>query len=185
MTDEQMISLLYLRDERALEELKSTYGELATSIAQRITGMMDSAEECVQDGLLDVWNSIPPQCPESLKYYFIRLVRNRALDSRRRQHRMKRGGGELSSALEELEHDIPSGSCVEDEISEKLLAERINVFLKKLPQRDRDVFLRRYYFMEPSASIASAMGLKRSNVNVILFRVRKQLKEFLIKEGLL
>ena len=88
-------------------------------------------------------------------------------------------------ALEELDRDVASESSVEDEIAEKLLAERVNVFLARLPTRERSLFLRRYYFFEPLEVIAAATGLSKSNISVILFRVRKKLKAFMKKEELL
>lgn len=185
MTEEQIIQRLLIRDECGLDELQQAYGALAITAAQRIVVTREAAEECMQDALLAVWNSIPPQKPESLKHYFLRLVRNRALDEWRTTHREKRGGGELPLALEELDRDVASESSVEDEIAEKLLAERVNVFLARLPTRERSLFLRRYYFFEPLEVIAAATGLSKSNISVILFRVRKKLKAFLKKEELL
>ena len=114
MTDEQITGFLFARDERGLEALRRAYGSLVAGLALRITGAREDAEECVQDGLMDVWASVPPQRPESLKHFFLRLVRNRALDCWRAQHRDKRGGGELPLILEELNREIPSGSTVED-----------------------------------------------------------------------
>lgn len=185
MIDEQIIGLLYVRDERGLDELRSAYGTIALNLAQRITGFAESAEECVQDGLLDAWNSIPPECPESLKFYFLRLVRNRALDSLRYQHRAKRGSGEMPLIFDELTFDVPSSSSIEDELAEKVLMEKINEFLGTLSKRDRDVFLRRYYYIDSPETIATCLNLSKTNVSVILFRTRKKLKKYLIKEALL
>ena len=185
MTDEQIMDALFDRDEGGLEALRERYGVLAETVARRITGSREDAEECVQDGLLELWDSIPPQRPESLKHFFLRLVRNRALDRWRGLHRDKRGGGALPLILEELDRDVPSRDSVEDAMAEKLLAERINGFLAGLPRRERDVFLRRYYWMEDPETVAAGMGLTKSNVSVILFRVRKKLKAFLKKEELL
>ncbi len=185
MTDAQITDLLFARDERGLDALRNSYGALALRLAQRIVGAREDAEECLQDGLMDAWNSVPPKRPESWKHFFLRLVRNRALDRWRSLHRDKRGGGELPMILEELDHDIPASGTVEDEVAEKLLADRINVFLDSLPRRDRELFLRRYYYFEDPETIAAALGLTKSNVSVILFRVRKKLKAFLKKEELL
>lgn len=185
MTEEQIIQRLLRRDESGLDGLQEAYGTLAVTVAQRIVAIREDAEECVQDGLMAVWNSIPPQQPESLKHYFLRLVRNKALDRWRSAHREKRGGGELPLILEELDHDVASETTVEDGLAEQLLAERINDFLDRLPERERSLFLRRYYYLESPDRIAAAAGLSKANVSVMLFRVRKKLKTFLKKEELL
>ena len=67
----------------------------------------------------------------------------------------------------------------------KLLGERINDFLDSLPRRERELFLRRYYYLEELDAAAAALGLGRSHASVLLFRTRKKLKAFLEKEELL
>ena len=65
MEDEEMIDLLFKRDESALEEIRKKYGELLKSVALRITGSEPDAEECLNDALLNLWRNIPPALPEN------------------------------------------------------------------------------------------------------------------------
>jgi len=184
MTDEQIIDRLCARDEAALEILRRTYGPMAMAVAQRIVQSREIAEECVQDGLMAVWETIPPRHPESLRHYFTTLVRNSALSCYRAEHREKRGGGEVPLVLDELAF-CASPDDVEQEVGAHLLEERINGFLAALPERERDVFLRRYYYLEDLDGIAACYGLSKRHVSVLLFRTRKKLKTFLKKEDLL
>ncbi|MBQ2061419.1 MAG: sigma-70 family RNA polymerase sigma factor [Oscillospiraceae bacterium] len=185
MTDEQMVQHLLARDPSALSVLQHTYGAGALAVAQRIVQNRETAEECVQDALLAVWETVPPQRPERLRHYFIALARSSALDRYRAEHREKRGGKEVTLALEELNECIPGPEDVEDQVAVKALGERINVFLAALPERERDAFLRRYYYLEPLEDAAKALGLTRRHLSVVLFRTRKKLKAFLQKEDLL
>ena len=49
-------------------------------IAYRLTGQPEDVEEIVNDLWLRVWESIPPQKPESLRHYLAKLTRNLAFD---------------------------------------------------------------------------------------------------------
>lgn len=184
MTEECIIKRLNERDETALEAIAAQYGSLAGSLAMRILRNRQDAEECVQDGLMAVWETIPPLQPASLCHYFVALVRNRALDLYRKEHREKRGGGTVAQALEELKDCVAPGSP-EDEVSARMLEEKINDYLARLSERERNIFLRRYYYAEQVPDIAEAYGMSPHRVSVLLHRTRNKLKQFLKKEDLL
>ena len=65
------------------------------------------------------------------------------------------------------------------------LEEAVNRFLRALPERERNVFLRRYWFTEPAADIARRYGMREGAVRSSLFRSREKLRRYLEKEGLL
>ena len=60
-----------------------------------------------------------------------------------------------------------------------------SVFVRALPEREGNVLVRRYFFVEPVADIAKRYGLTENNVMVILSRMRRKLKAHLLKEGYL
>lgn len=72
---------------------------------------------------------------------------------------------------------------MESEYEARELGQCIRMFVRALPERDGNVFVRRYFFTEPVAEIAKRYGLTDNNVMVILSRTRKKLKVHLIKEG--
>ena len=72
---------------------------------------------------------------------------------------------------------------MESEYEARELGRCIRMFVRALPERDGNVFVRRYFFTEPVAEIAKRYGLTDNNVMVILSRTRKKLKVHLIKEG--
>ncbi|MBP0974591.1 MAG: RNA polymerase subunit sigma-70, partial [Oscillospiraceae bacterium] len=57
-TDAQIISLFHERDQKALSETQQKYGGLCRSIAKYILGSREDAEECLNDALLRLWESI-------------------------------------------------------------------------------------------------------------------------------
>ena len=81
--DSRIIALLQKRDEQALQLIRAQYGKLCFQIAYRITGSREDAEECVSDLLMQVWNAVPPACPENLQAYLTSLVRRNSIPSRR------------------------------------------------------------------------------------------------------
>lgn len=185
MVEKELRTRLLARDDSALSAIRENWGRSALALAQRITGSEQDAEECVQDGLLAVWESVPPKQPESLGHYFTALVRNAALNRLRDERRLKRGGGTVSEVFEELELCGSVKDNVEETVAARLLGERINDFLESLPKRERDIFLRRYYDMEDLETLAAAKGLSKAHASVLLFRTRNKLKAFLEKEELL
>ncbi len=182
MTDRRLVELFFERREQALEQTEKKYGAYLRAVALNVSGDTRDAEECVNEALLRAWNSIPPARPDDLKLYLAKLTRNLAVDGLRRASAGKRGGtaGEIIS---ELSDAVPSPRGVEDRIEQKELGQAINRFLAKLPARERDVFMMRYWYMWDTAKIAASMRLKPSNVYTILSRTREKLREALKKEG--
>lgn len=183
MEDREIVDLFFARDEQAIVQARRKYGEYCYSIASRILNNHEDSEETINDMLLHAWNSIPPQSPQILKLFLAKITRNLAFSRWRKSAAMKRGGGEITLVLEELEGCVSSAECVDDQLNAKELAGVISKFLETLPKRDHDIFLQRYFYMDDANTIAARYGMKRSNVNLILSRTRKRLKTYLMKEG--
>lgn len=184
MRDERIVELFWQRDEGAISASAEVYGAYCRSVAQNILNDSEDAEECVNDTWLRAWNAIPPQRPKRLRMFLAKITRNLALDRCKAREAGKRGGGETLLALEEL------GECVgqprvENTVFARELEAAVNRFVRGLPRRECNVFLRRYFFAEPVAEIGKKYGLSPNHVMVILSRTRKKLKAYLEKEGYL
>ena len=182
MLDSQIIALYDARDERAIAETAAKYGSFCTSIALNILQNLQDAEECVNDTWLRPWNSIPPARPNVLKAYLGRITRNVALDKYKAAHREKRGCGEILVAFDEISEITASDYVLEDEWREQDFVDLINAFLYSLPERDRHVFVRRYFFADSVPAIAKRFGTSQNNVLKILSRTRQKLKNYLDRE---
>ena len=111
-----------------------------------------------------------------------RLARNFALERYRYNHAARRyaGGDALLSEVE----DIVSGQeNAEDGVMEETLAAAISTFLRSQKEEDRRLFVRRYWYGDEVAVIASEMGIRASNAAVRLHRIREKLRMYLTKEG--
>ena len=109
MDDDRIIELFFERSEQAIVELSGKYGSVCSRIAQNILNDQLDSEECVNDAYLVVWNSIPPQRPDSLAGYVCSIVRNIALNKYHRNTAKKRNSV-YDVALEEIAEYLPSGS---------------------------------------------------------------------------
>lgn len=183
MTDQQIIEAYWRRDEAAIRETAAAYGSYCFTVANNILGDPRDAEECVSDTWLGAWNSIPPQRPGRLSFFLARLTRNLAIDRWRAKNAGKRGGGEAPLLLEELAQ-CAAREDVESQLQAQELGALVNRFAASLPERDRGLFLRRYFYGEPLAKAAGRYGLTPHHAAVILSRVRKKLAACLEKEEL-
>ena len=184
MEDCGIIELYFARSESALDETAKKYGGLCRYIARSILDSPEDAEECVNDTLMRAWESIPPNRPDNLAAFIGRLARNSALNRAVFNSAKKRGGDGDMIAEEISELSIPSsqsGEAIDDALA---LRDAVNSFLASLPGDQRILFVRRYWYMSTLGDIARDYGLPLGTVKSTLSRLRKRLKNHLIKEGI-
>ena len=184
MEDSKIIDLYWARKEQALAETDTKYGSYCRTIARNILRNFEDTEECVSDTWLHAWNSMPPQRPGILSAFLGRITRNLSFDRCKYQQAAKRGGGALPLALDELGECIPSAQRVEYALEQKELAAAIDRFLRTLPEKDCNLFLRRDWYVDSISVIADRYGMKENTVKSILFRTREKLRKFLGEEGI-
>lgn len=183
MTDEEIVALYFARSEEAVAATERQYGAYCRRIARTILLSDEDADECLNDTLLAAWRSIPPAKPQSLAAYLGRTARNLASNRFKLYSAQKRGGSETALALDELGDCVPSSGSVEEELDAALLSDAISRFLRAEPEEKRRVFVRRYWYLSPLEEIAAEYGMSRSKLTSLLYRMRKDLKKFLAKEG--
>lgn len=183
MEDREIVALYWARSEDAIGETAKKYGSYLTKIARNILGDTGEAEESVNDTYLGAWNAMPPHRPNILSTFLGKITRRISIDRWRRKQADKRGGGELTLALEELSECVTDGGSVEDELERRELAVRFQRFLDSLSETERTVFLSRYWYLEPVKDIAKRLGFSESKVTSMLYRTRNRLREALAKEG--
>ncbi len=183
MDDSEIISLYWNRDETAIRETEKKYGDYCFGIANRILMDYEDTEEVVSDTYMRAWNTIPPNRPARLRLFLARLTRNLALDRYRERTALKRGGGEMEVALEELAQCVPSPARTEDGVELDELKRAIEEFLEAIPETHRYIFTRRYFFLDTTEDLSERFSMKENNVLLILSRTRKKLRLHLRKEG--
>lgn len=183
MEDQKIIDLFFLRSEMAVTELAKKYGMVCKKLAFHILNSREDAEECVNDAYLALWNKIPPNRPDPLQTYLCRIVRNLAIKKYRANTAEKRNSF-YDMSLDELTECIPARETVEDHWDAKELGKHLDAFLDTLDQKSRILFLRRYWFSESLAELASEFHITEHNAAVRLSRIRAKLRNYLSKEGI-
>lgn len=183
MNDEQIVEMYLQRNEAAIGHTQDKYGVRLRAISRGITADQCAAEEVENDTYLKAWESIPPNKPYNAFFaYLARITRNLSLSVIRARNTLKRGAVVVELS-EEMEQCIPDKARAEEEFDKKLLSEKISAFLDMKSARKRDIFMRRYWFLDSVESIAKRFGMSVNSVNVTLFRLRNELREYLEKEG--
>lgn len=160
MDDITIIDLYFARDEAAIRHTAEKYGGRLRALSHGIVQDMQTAEECENDTYLQAWNAIPPHDPKEYLYAFLaRITRHISLNRCRDRRRLKRSAYicELSA---ELEQCIPA-----------------------LDEEKRNLFLRRYWYLDSISDLARRFAMSESKVKTTLFRCRAQLRAHLEKEG--
>ena len=148
MDDNQIVELYLQRDETAIKHSAIKYGIRLRTIANRIVKDQQTAEECENDTYLEAWNTIPPHEPGNYLFAFLaRITRHLSLNCCRDRGRLKRSAF-ICELSEEMEQCIPAPDDTECRIDEIVLNEAINDFLGNLSEEKRNVFLRRYWYLE-------------------------------------
>lgn len=183
MTDSEIIELYNRRDERAVAETQNAYGKYCEKIAFNILGDRQEAQECANETLLKAWESIPPERPRMLSAYLAAITRNSALLRYRRETAEKRGKSSMPLILDDFAEMLPSGTSVEQTAEHREIIAEINRYLGTLPEINRNIFVLRFFCFEEIGDIADRMGMRKKAVSSALYRIKKQIRKHLEKEG--
>ena len=183
--DREIIALLFDRDERGIIETANKYGAVCMYTAMQILHRREDAEESVNDAYLRLWHAVPPEKPEHYQGFLLTLVRRAALDRADFTRRKKRGSGETAAVLDELESMLPAKDNVQQQAEQHELDAAIRRFVAELPETQRRLLLKRYWYLQNSREIAEEMQMPEGTVRVTLLRLREKLRAFLEKEDLL
>lgn len=183
MQDSQIVDLYWCRNEAAIDQTDKKYGRYLIKIAYNILADREDSQESVNDTYLAAWNSMPPHRPDALSTYLGKLTRRISIDLFRKRTSQKRGGGEYTLSLQELEGCISGGNTTEQALDLHLLSEAIETYLRSVTQEARNVFIGRYYYLDPVKKIAGYCRISESKTKILLHRTRQGLWEYLQKEG--
>ena len=180
MDDNSIIELYYNRDEQAIDVTKKKYGRLVYSVAFNVVRSAEDSEECENDTYYRAWQSIPPTRPSILSAVLCKIARNLAINRIRDEKRRP----ELFTSVifEEICETIPdTDGDITDDIE---LRDALNDFLASLGKTKRMIFVKRYFYMREINEIAREVDVTFGNVKTTLYRLRKELREFLENRGI-
>ena len=172
MHEQEVLALLRAGDERGAEALLRHYAPLMRYIIAPIVPDAQDREECLSDAALRVWEKVGTYDPArgSWTAWLTALTRNTALNRAR-----KKSGGS-----EELSGDLPSAEPTpEEQLLQQERRQALERALTALPQRDRLLFYRKYYYRQSTAQIAAELGTTERAVEGRLYRIKKALRKAL------
>lgn len=173
-----MLKRLKAQEPAALEALMDQYSLYVLKIVSSVLRpamTQEDIEEVTADVFLALWRSAGSiRTPEALKGYLAKTARNQALN----KLRAYRETAELEEAT--LVVEMPS---MDDALSQQEQRWAVQATLAQLPEPDREIFLRHYYYCQTLTVIAQEMGMGLSAVKSRLSRGRQKLKTELEKGG--
>ena len=182
MQDHEIIDLYWNRSHSAIDQTAQKYANYCYSISNRILHNHEDAEECANDTYLKLWELLPPNRPACFTSFIGKIVRNLALNRWKSYNTQKRGFGQITFALSELDECISTGDTVDKSIDESLLTESINRFLNMQSAESRIIFVKRYWYLYGIDEISKQCNCSQSKIKSNLFRTRNKLKIHLEKE---
>ena len=180
MRDAILLEKLNRGDPKGLELLMQAYLPYVSVIVWNILrGSMapEDAEEVVSDVFLAAWNQAADLECGHIKSWLGAVARNKAKNKLRQRGR--------SLPLEEDLLDLPGLSDPTTQLEQAEEQELVRRAVDALPEDEREIFLRHYYYTQPVKEISLTMSLNESTVKSKLRRGRMKLKEALMKGGAL
>lgn len=180
LDDKIILALLEKEPESALEEVMRLYTRLVTHI---VRGSLippfseEDVDECVSDTFLRFYNKGRYIDTEkgSIKAWLCTVAKNRATDFRR-----SNPYGQIAIGLDEaLTEDDERSFCSEDTLAKKEQMDSLAAAIASLDAADREIVVRKYYYLEKTKDIAAYLGMSPNAVDIRAHRALKKLKNIL------
>jgi RNA polymerase sigma-70 factor (ECF subfamily) len=177
MNEKQRVQQVLSGNASAFGYFADTYQDMAITIAFRICGNVQDAEDIVQDSYLKAYRNLHSFRGDSkFSTWLYRIVYNTAITHSK--SKMWQADDDLS-AVESIEtSDFDTEKIIDDAET----AELVNATLEKMPKGDA-LLLTLFYLEDNSIKeMAKITGLNETNVRVKLFRARKLFKKIFVQE---
>ncbi len=173
-------------DTNAFEELVLEYEKKVYNVALRILGNSEDAADMTQEAFIKAYNSLSGFRGDSkFSVWLTRIVSNLCLDFLRSRNRRPT----ISLSMEDDDGDDVQLDIADTRQSPELLLERsltresVRRGLRSLPEDYREILLLREIQGLSYDEIAAALNIEVGTVKSRIFRGRKKLCDYLIKDG--
>ena len=177
MREALLVEGLRRGNQDALDQLTTRYRSYVCTILSNMlqgSGSYTDVEELCSDVFLTMWQHAREIEDGKIKPWLGTVARNRAKSWLRARR-------ELPMDIDEIE--LPDGSPgLEDEAIRAELVAAVRKAVDSLRPKDRDIFLRYYFYLQPVETIAAALDMAPVSVRSRLSRGRELLRRKLEKE---
>jgi RNA polymerase sigma-70 factor, ECF subfamily len=156
LRDEELLALVLRRQEAALGVIYDRYGRLVYTIALRITGDRQTAEEVVQDVFQNVWQSAGgfQAGVGTFSTWLMSIARHRAIDVTR----SKRERARTREQALDFDWAIDDDAGLDRAVMQQALRDAVRTALDTLPASQRQAVELAYYGGLTRAEIAERLG---------------------------
>lgn len=180
-SDEALLRQIARAETQALSELYDRYGRLVFSLAVRVVGDGETAEEITQDVFVQVWKKASTYQPDLGRpvTWLASIARHRAIDVLRRQKVRPSGHLDAFDAEDSpLKVDEESGPEPQSEMSQSRA--RLKRALSSLPDEQRSVLLLAYFeglsHRELAERVSQPLGTVKTRLRLGLQKLRQMLE---------
>lgn len=187
LNDADLVDLAQRGDNDALEALVSRYEDKVYSLAYRMVGNREDAEDVLQDAFLNVIRSLGKfRKQSSFSTWLYRITANAALTRLRKKSKKEKSEGEFLDEVYAVKRSAHAGERLDDwsaNPARQLLTEESRAMMEtaisELPQKYRSVFVLRDVEGLPAAEVAEILDLSVPAVKSRLHRARMFLRNHL------
>jgi len=177
--DDELLALVIRRHERALGQLYDRYGRLVYSIALRITGDRQTAEEVVQDVFQNVWQAAGSfqSGIGQFSAWLLGITRHRAIDATR----SKRERARTREQTLDTSFPMSDESDIERDVAQSMLRDTVRAALQELPTNQRQAVELAYYGdltrVEIAERLGEPVGTVKTRLRLGLLKLRDLLRQ--------
>lgn len=179
IADEQIIELYWRREEKAIQETDKKYGQFLFRIAYNILHERLDCEECQNDTYLGVWNAIPPTRPTVFPAFITQIMRRIAINRYKEKASKKRIPSEHTISMEDVNGTLHGDDSVAVKYEMAEVGKIINNYVRELSDRQRYIFIDRFYLAESVETIATDLSISVPTVYREIDKIKHSLKLYL------
>jgi RNA polymerase sigma factor (sigma-70 family) len=161
------------------EDVARQYGRFIYSVAYRLTGNADDAQDLVQEVLLRVRRGLATYRPGSMEGWLSRIATNVFLDEMRR-----RGRRPVQSLPADIELAGPAAPPADQALSAEVLDDDVQAALSGLPEEYRAAVVLCDVVGLSYGEIAESLGIPSGTVRSRIHRGRALLRDALMGGGI-
>ena len=156
------------------EEVARTHGRFLYTVAFRLTGNDDDAQDLVQDVLLRVRRGLETYRPGSLEGWLSRITTNAFLDDVRRRRRRP-----VDALPDDPDRAVPPAAAADEQLAAASLSDDVQAALARLSEDYRAAVVMCDVVGLSYEEIADALDIPVGTVRRRIHRGRRQLREVL------
>lgn len=178
MTELHILQKMKNHDPTGLEALMNRYTPYVSAVVWgilRASMSAEDAEEVASDVFLTAWEQASDLHVGHVKSWLAAVARNKA------KNKLRERGETLP--LEDDLLEIQGLDDPEQDVEQNELARLVRAAVDSLPNEDREIFIRHYFYGQTIREIADASQLNENSIKSKLRRGRIKLKSILTNDG--